>query len=385
MDRKLRMGMVGGGLGALVAPAHRIAAEACGIIELTAGAFSNTRPKSKDDGAAFGVDPKRAYGIYRDLFRREARLPKDQRLDFISIVTPNNMHYPVTMAAIDAGFHVLCEAPIATSLDEAENLARKIAQHNLLYCISQHHTGYPMVAEARKAIDAGELGQIRKIVVEYPQAWLATRIEARGHKQASWRTNPRTSGTTCCMSDVASVAYDLAVSITGLTATEICADLATFVNGRMLDDDGTVCYHCENGAHGLIWASQIAIGEAQALKIRVYGDKGALCWQQAAPDKLTICPLDGKPQTKKAALPTIKQKPDLPQDMPPGHPDNAVEPLVNIYQSFANRLIEIIDGKKTDLSDTPLYGIEEGLRTMRFIDAISTSIESEQKWTPVPE
>jgi len=385
MDRKLRMGMIGGGDGALVAPAHRIAAAATGMIELAAGAFSNSRPKSKDDGIALGIDPQRAYGIYRDMFRREARLPADERLDFVSIVTPSNMHYPVTMAALDAGFHVLCEAPMATTLDEAENLARKLEQHDKLFCISQHHTGYPMVAEARRIIESGELGKLRKIVVEYPQAWLATRIEARGQKQAAWRTNPRNTGASCCINDVASIAYDLATTMTGLSAIEVCADLATFVNGRMLDDDGSVLLHYPDDIHGLIWASQTAIGEDKSLKIRIYGDQASLCWQLDSPDKLTICTIDGKLQTKSAELPKVSEKPAQPKDIPAGHPDNAVEPLITIYKTFAESVAKIIDGKKIKQEEIALHGIEDGLQTMRFIDAVIANAESEEKWTPLRE
>jgi len=383
MNRKLRMGMIGGGSGALIAPAHRIAANADGLIELVSGAFSNTRTKSKESGVELGLEPQRAYGIYRDMFRRESRLPADQRIDFISIVTPSNMHYPVTMAALDAGFHVICETPMTTTVDEAENLARKLEQTNLLFCLTQHHTGYPMVAEARRMVQDGELGEIRKVVVEYPQGWLATRIEAKGQKQASWRTNPRNTGASCCMSDVAAIAYDLAVTITGLTAEEVCADISTFVNGRMLDDDGGVLIRYPNGARGLLWATQIGIGEIQALKIRVYGEKASLTWKQSDPYTLTTCPLDGTPEIKSGEAPTIAERATHSDDIPPGHPDTSVEPLVAIYRNFAQTLTKMIDGEKLAPQDITFQSISEGLRTARFTEAAITNANSDEKWTKV--
>lgn len=383
MNRKLRMGMIGGGSGALIAPAHRIAANASGMIELVSGAFSNIRIKSKENGATLGLDPTRVYGIYRDMFRRESKLSAKKRIDFISIVTPTNMHYPVTMAALDAGFHVVCEAPMTTTVDEAENLARKMEQTNLVFCLTQHHYGYPMVHEACKIVKNGKLGKIRKIVAEYPQAWLAKRIEAEGQKQASWRTNPRSTSASCCMSDVTSIAYNLASTITGMNATEVSADSSTFVNGRMLDDDCSVMLRYKDGSKGLIWGSQIAIGEAQALKIRIYGDLGSLTWKQSAPHTLELCQLDGKCNTKSSKPLKIKEKITIADDIPLGHPDTSIEPLVNIYKNFAEVLTKVIDGDKVKPSEIMFPSISEGINTAKFTEASLANSSSEEKWTPI--
>ncbi len=272
---------------------------------------------------------------------------------------------------------------MTTTVDEAENLARKMEQNDLILCLTQHHTGYPMITEARRMVDEGELGNIRKVVVEYPQGWLATRIEAKGHKQASWRTNPRNTGTSCCMSDVASIAYDLAATITGMPACEVCADTATFVNGRMLDDDASVLVRYPNGARGIIWATQIGIGETQALKIRVYGEKASLCWKQSSPHELTVCPLDGKPEVKSCKPLKIKEKAELIDDIPDGHPDTSTEPLVTIYRDFAQAVIKHIDGKKLKPEDLPFHGIKEGLNAAKFTEAAIASATSDEKWIAI--
>jgi len=377
------MGMIGGGTGALIAPVHRIAANAGGLIELVSGSFSNVRIKSKESGSALGLDPKRVYGIYRDMFRRESKLPAAERIDFISIVTPSNMHYPVTMAALDAGFHVICEAPMTTTVDEAQNLARKMELNDKIFCLSQHHYGYPMVLEARKMVQDGKLGKIRKVVVEYPQAWLSTRIEAKGQKQASWRTNPRSTAASCCMSDVASIAYDLAATITGLQASEVSADTSTFVNGRMLDDDGSILLRYEDGARGLIWATQVAIGEQQALKIRVYGENGSLRWKQSEPHTLKFWSLDGNTEIKSSEPLDIKEEAAHADDIPPGHPDSSIEPLINIYKNFSETLIKIIDGEKVNPSNILFPGIPEGIQSAKFTEAALANAASDDKWTTI--
>jgi predicted dehydrogenase len=258
-------------------------------------------------------------------------------------------------------------------------------QTNKIFCLTQHHYGYPMVLEARKMVQAGKLGKIRKVVVEYPQAWLATRIEAKGQKQASWRTNPRSTAASCCMSDVASIAYDLAATITGLQAAEVSADTTTFVNGRMLDDDSSILLRYEDGARGIIWATQVAIGEKQALKIRVYGENGSLKWQQSEPHTLKFWPLDGDLEIKSSEPMDIKETVSLADDIPLGHPDSSIEPLVNIYNKFSEMLVKIIDGKKFKTDELLFPGIPEGIQSAKFTEAALTNAASDEKWTALKE
>jgi predicted dehydrogenase len=383
MNRKLRMGMVGGGRDALIGPLHRAAAQADGLIELAAGAFSSTRPKSKDSGADFGLSPERVYGVYRDMLRSEAKLPSDKRIDFVSIVTPSNMHYPVAMAALDAGFHVLCETPMTTTVDEAENLERKLEQTGKIFCLTQHHAGYPLVAEARELVKSGKLGTIRRVVVEYPQGWLATRIEARGQKQAAWRTNPRNSGGSCCMSDVGVHAEGLVATITGLTISEICADLTTFVNGRMLEDDGTVLLRYEEGAKGVLWATQVAIGDTSGLRIRVYGDGGTLSWRRSDPNRLSVFNQEGEEEIRTCPPSDVEDAtPDV--LLPPGHPEVHVAPLARLYRSFAQAVIKSIDEGKTPPPEARGFpGVREGIRSAHFTAAAVASSTSKEKWVSV--
>ncbi len=377
------MGMVGGGRDAFVGPLHLAAAQATGLIELVAGAFSSTRPKSKESGGDLGLDSERVYGVYRDMLRSEAKRPAGEHLDFISIVTPTNMHYPVAMAAIDAGFHVLCETPMTTTVDEAENLARKLKQTQKIFCLTQHHAGYPMVTEARKLVTSGKLGTLRRIVVEYPQGWLATRIEANGQKQAAWRTNPRNAGNCCCMSDVGVHAEGLMLAITGLTLKEVCADLTTFVNGRMLEDDGSVLMRFKEGARGVLWASQIAIGETSGLKIHVYGETGSLVWRQADPNTLCYYTQDGELKTRTCPTSDIPH-PSSSVTLPAGYPNVQIAPLTNLYQRFAQTLIQRIDsGKNPDPKALEFPGVNDGIRSAQFTAAVIASSTSKDKWIDV--
>ena len=383
LNRKIKYGMVGGGPGSFIGAVHRRAAALDGEIELVAGAFSSSPEKSKQTGKELGLDPKRVYDSYKQMAEEEAKLPEGERIDFVSITTPNYTHFDIAKTFIEAGFSVICDKPMTTTLEDAEELCRLVKKHDIVFALTHNYTGYPMVKQAKELVKNGTLGKIRKVVVEYPQGWLATRIEAKGQKQASWRTNPRNTGTSCCMSDVASIAYDLAVTITGLTADEVCADISTFVNGRMLDDDGVVLIRYANGARGLLWATQIGIGEIQALKIRVYGEKASLTWKQSAPYTLTTCPLDGTPEIKSCESPSIEERVNHSDDIPPGHPDTSVEPLVAIYRNFAQTLTRLIDGEKLAPEDITFQSISEGLRTARFTEAAIANANSEEKWTKV--
>ncbi|MFO7871412.1 MAG: Gfo/Idh/MocA family oxidoreductase, partial [Kiritimatiellia bacterium] len=348
MNRKLRMGMVGGGRSSFIGGVHRMAARLDGRIELVCGAFSSTRKKSYESGKELLLPPDRVYGTYREMFRKEPRLPEDQRMDFVSIVTPNNMHYPVSMAALDAGFHVVCDKPMTRSLDEAANLQRKVKRSGKLFCLTHNYTGYPMVKQARHLARTGKIGKIRRVVVEYPQGWLATRQETQGNKQAMWRTDPRRAGGTCCMGDIGSHCENLAEYITGLEIRQINADLTTFIKGRPLDDDGSVLLRFDNGARGILWATQIAVGEENGLNIRVYGETGSLIWRQEEPNTL-IMKRAGKPTQvfRTGTEPVVKASTDNTR-LPPGHPEGFIEGFANIYTAFADALEKALSGKEVE-------------------------------------
>ncbi len=384
---KLRMGMVGGGEGAFIGDVHRMAARLDGKIDLVCGAFSSDPERSKRSGEALGLDPSRVYGSYEEMMKAEAALPEEERMHFVSIVTPNSTHYPVAKAAIAKGFHVMSDKPATFSLAEARQLKRLVEKSGIQYGLTHNYTGYPLVKEARERVQKGKLGEIRKVVVEYPQGWLATQLEASGQKQADWRTDPKRAGISCCMGDIGTHAENLAEYITGLRISELCADLNTFVPGRQLDDDGNVLLRFENGAKGVLHASQISVGEENGLNIRVYGTKGGLKWVQADPNKLWITHLD-KPMEMltpggnlsylgKAALANVR--------LPAGHPEAFLEAFANVYRNYADCLIAKLNGKKPSKVALDFPGIEDGVRGMAFVETVVKSSESKQKWTKFPK
>ena len=383
MERKLRMGMVGGGRGAFIGAVHRMAAQLDGRIELVCGAFSSTRQKSIDSGRDLLLPADRVYATYREMLKKEAKRPEDDRMDFVAIVTPNNMHYPISMASLDAGFHVVCDKPMTTTVDEARNLARKIKATNSLFCLTHNYTGYPMVKEARDVVQRGKLGPIRRIVVEYPQGWLAARQETAGLKQAIWRTDPRRAGASCCMGDIGTHCENLAEYITGLKLTHVCADLTTFIKGRQLDDDGSVLCRFEEGAVGVLWASQIAAGEENALNIRVYGEKGRLEWHQQKPNTLLLQASDKPIEIRRTGGPRAGKSATAATRLPPGHPEGYIEGFANLYTSLADALVNRLDGKnkKEDGYDYPQ--VEDGVRGMLFLEAVVRSTKSKEKWIAV--
>ncbi|MEI6872647.1 MAG: Gfo/Idh/MocA family oxidoreductase, partial [Verrucomicrobiota bacterium] len=278
MSRKIRYGMVGGGRGAFIGGVHRIAANIDGQIELVCGAFSSDPEKSKASGSDFYLNPARCYGSFEEMILAEKALPTELRMDFVSIVTPNHMHFPPAKMALENGFHVLSDKPATLNLAEAQELSKLVQKTGLLYGLTHNYTGYPMVKQAREMVHAGALGKIRKVVVEYPQGWLATRIEESGQKQAAWRTDPARSGAAGCVGDIGTHAENLAEYITGLQISELAADLTTFVDGRLLDDDANILLRFAGGAKGVLHCSQISVGEENNLNIRVYGEKGGLEW-----------------------------------------------------------------------------------------------------------
>jgi len=385
MKRKLRMGMVGGGRDSFIGPVHRIAAQMDNKIELVCGAFSSTPEKSRLSGQDLLLPPERVYGTYEEMLRKEAQLPDGDRMDFVSIVTPNNMHYPVAIAALEAGFHVVCDKPMTMDLAEAKDLERRVQETEKLFCLTHNYTGYPMVKEARDLVTEDRLGAVRRVVVEYPQGWLATNLEATGQKQAAWRTDPQLAGASSCMGDIGTHCENLAEYITGLQITEMCADLTTFVSGRRLDDDGSVLLRLGNTARGVLWASQVAIGQENGLSIRVYGEKGSLEWHQEEPNTLVVRWPDRPSEMRRTATVFVGESASSSVRLPAGHPEGYLEAFANIYSNFADALANAVSGEKSDHTRHDYPNVHDGVRGMAFLDAVVRSASSEKKWVEVPK
>ena len=385
MSRKIRYGMVGGGRGAFIGAVHRIAANIDGQIELVAGAFSSDPEKSKASGADFFLSPDRVYGSYQELVTQEAALPADQRIDFVSIVTPNHVHFPAAKAALEAGFHVLSDKPATFNLAEAKELAAIVKKTGRLYGLTHNYTGYPLVKEARHLVHSGKLGKIRKVVVEYPQGWLATRLEASGQKQAAWRTDPKRSGAAGCIGDIGTHAENLAEYITGLQISELAADLTAFVKGRKLDDDGNVLLRFKGGAKGVLHSSQISVGEENNLNIRVYGELGGLEWHQNEPNTLLVKWMDQPMQVYRTANGYLSDAAKAAGRTPPSHPEGYLEAFGNIYKNFANAIRARQAGKKLAKDDVAndYPKIEDGVRGMAFIEAVVASSKANAAWTKI--
>jgi predicted dehydrogenase len=379
MDRKLRFGMMGGGQGSFIGRVHHMAAVLDNEMELVCGAFSSDPEKSKASGKEYYLPPERVYGTYQEMIEKEKKLPGDKRMDFVAIVTPNHLHYEQARLALENGFHVVCDKPLAYSLDEALKLQDLLSQKNLLFALTHAYTGYPMVKEAREIVKEGKLGKIRKILVEYPQGWLAENIEKEGQKQASWRTDPKKAGISCTMGDIGVHAANLAEYISGLDITALSADLNTFVEGRPLDDDGSVLLQFEEGARGALTASQICTGEENALKIQVYGEKGGLEWHQMEPNSLILKWLDRPTRISRTGTPWLSEAAKLHSRVPAGHPEGYIEAFANIYRNFAIHLKKQLNGEKAELIyDFP--SIHEGVRGMAFIEASVHSAEKNGQW-----
>ena len=383
MSRKIRYGMVGGGRGAFIGGVHRIAANIDGQIELVAGAFSSDAEKSRASGADLFLNPSRVYASFDEMVAGEAKLPDDQRIDFVSIVTPNHVHFPAAKAALEGGFHVLSDKPATFDLAEARALAQIVKKTGLLYGLTHNYTGYPLVKEARELVASGRLGKIRKVVVEYPQGWLATRIEASGQKQAAWRTDPKRSGAAGCIGDIGTHAENLAEYITGLQISELAADLTTFVKGRKLDDDGNVLLRFKGGAKGVLHASQISVGEENNLNIRVYGELGGLEWHQREPNTMLVKWPDQPMQVYRTANGYLSAAAKGAGRTPPAHPEGYLEAFANIYKNFATAIRARLEGRKLAKDDpaNDYPKISDGVRGMAFIEAVVKSSKQNAAWT----
>lgn len=381
MNRKLRMGMVGGGKNAFIGAVHRIAANMDGLIELVCGAFSSHPDNARESGKALFLPDDRIYTSYEQLFDNESRLPADKRMDFVVIVTPNHLHFAPAMMALDKGFHVVLDKPMTFSLQEALDLKKKVEATGLLLCLTHTYSGYPLVKQARAMIADGVFGKIRKIYVEYPQGWLSRLSEKDGSKQAQWRTDPARSGKSGAMGDIGTHAAHLAEYISGLKITRLCADLSIMVPGRALDDDGNVLLRFNNGATGVLIASQVAAGEENPLKIRIYGENGGIEWAQQEPNTLLVKWLDQPTQIYRAGNGYLSNIAKFNTRTPGGHPEGYLEAFANLYRNFAITLMARIDGATPPKEALDFPGVEDGVRGLAFIDNLIRSNQSTQKWT----
>ena len=382
MNRKLRMGMVGGGQDAFIGAIHRLAANMDGLIELACGALSINPEIAVASGKALFLPESRTYLTYEEMIKAEAALPADQRMDFVTIVTPNFAHFAPAMMALEHGFHVVIEKPITFSLEEAKQLKQKVEETGLTLCLTHTYSGYPMVKQAKAMIADGKLGKIRKVWVEYPQGWLSRLSEREGNAQAAWRTDPKKSGKSSVMGDIGTHAAHLSEYITGAKITDICAELNTLVDGRVMDDDGAVLLKFDNGAKGVLMASQVAAGGENALKIRVYGENGGIEWFQHEPNSLLVKWLDAPVQILRAGSAHLYKAASHNCRTPAGHPEGYLEAFANIYRNFALTLGCKIDGKTPTPEMLDFPGVEDGIRGMAFIDNVVASAHSDKKWTP---
>ncbi len=367
------MGMVGGGPGAFIGPVHRIAAELDGKIELVAGAFSQSPEGSRRAGATYRIDPSRAYGDYQQML--EAERKRADAIDFVAIVTPNHLHLPIALAALEAGIPVMSDKPATASYEEALKLAVAVAKSGLPYGLTHTYAGYQMVREARAMCAAGKLGAIRKVAVEYFQGWLSGPLEGTGHKQAAWRTDPARSGSGGAIGDIGTHAFHLLEYVSGLKVTEMNATLRTVVPGRKLDDDCNAFLRMNNGAAGTLACSQVAAGEMNELLLRIYGEKGSLEWQQQDPNRLVVRWLDKPEEVYHAAASYLGADARVVARTPGGHPEGYLEAFAVLYGEFADALVAWKQGKLGPLPAT-LPGIEAGVRGMHFIER---AIESNKR------
>lgn len=379
-DGRIRLGMVGGGEGAFIGAVHRIASRIDDHYVFVAGALSSTAEKAKRSGAALGLDPQRAYPDFETMAREEAKRPDG--IEAVSIVTPNHMHAGPALAFLKAGIHVICDKPLTTSLKEAKALQAAAKKSGRIFAVTHNYTGYPMVRQARAMVKAGELGEIRVVQVEYPQDWLAEPLEKTGQKQADWRTDPKRSGAGGCIGDIGTHAYNLADFITGLSVDELSAELTTFVKGRKLDDNTQILLRYANGARGSLWASQVAIGNENNLRIRVYGTKGGIAWSQENPNYLQVSPI-GKP-TYTITRSGAGSGPEAGRvsRIPPGHPEGYLEGFANIYTEVAHAIHAARKGKKADKAVT-FPTVDDGVKGLAFIEAAVSSSQKNGKWTKV--
>ncbi|MBS1490777.1 MAG: Gfo/Idh/MocA family oxidoreductase [Bacteroidetes bacterium] len=379
------MGMVGGGLTSFIGPVHRKALAIDGQIELVCGAFSIDPKESKETGESLYLDPARVYATYQEMFEKEKKMPADKRIDFVSVVTPNHVHYGPSKMALESGFHVVVEKPIAFSLAEAKSLEKLVNKSGLILALTHTYTGYPMVKEARQIIKSGKLGKVRKVFVEYPQGWLSGPLEKTGNLQASWRTDPKQSGRGGAIGDIGTHAANLAEYITGSEISEVCSMLNAVVVGRQLDDDCSMLVKFDNGASGVLLATQVAAGDENNLNIRIYGEKGGLEWRQEEPNTLVLKWLDQPKEILRAGWKYLSDEAKAYIRTPAGHPEGYLEAFANIYRSFTNAMRDYKPGKKINAEKYDFPDVKHGVHGMRFVETVVKSAGSGKKWVKIPK
>ncbi|WNG19368.1 Gfo/Idh/MocA family protein [Cystobacter fuscus] len=382
-DRKLRYAMVGGGRDAFIGAVHRRAMALDGQMELVAGALSSDPDKARASGRDLGLADARNHGRWEDLLADELKRPADERIDFVSIVTPNHVHYPVARAFAEAGIHVVCDKPLVHTSAQAEQLVRTVERTGIVFGVTYNYTGYPMVREARALVRGGVLGELRKVTVEYNQGWLATHLEAQGNKQAGWRTDPERSGVAGAIGDIGSHAENLAATVTGLEIEAICADLGSLVPGRRLDDDGNLLLRWRGGVRGVLVASQIAAGFENDLRLRVFGSAGSLEWRQEEPNQLVHAPLDGPRRILTRGSPWLSESSRRACRVPSGHPEAFIEAFANVYLGVAADIRARLAGVRADPIAADYPRVTDGARGVRFIEKTVESASSDRKWTPM--
>ena len=364
--------MVGGGPGAFIGAVHRRAATMDGLATLVAGAFSSDRDKSRAQGRELHLDPRRVYDDYEAMAAGEAALPEGERIDFVSIVTPNHVHYPAAGAFIERGIHVVCDKPMTTTLEDADALCRLVRERDVVFALTHNYSGYPLVKQARAMVQAGELGVVRKVVAEYSQGWLSTLIEATGQKQADWRTDPARAGAGA-LGDIGSHAEHLARYVTGLEIEQLCAEVSTFVEGRRIDDDANLLVRYRGGAKGVLFCSQISLGEENRLTLRVYGTEASLEWHQQEPNELVVRRADGPMQVYKPGHPFLAPAAQHATRLPSGHPEAFLEAFANVYANAMRTIAARLAREKPDPLDLDFPTVDDGLAGVRFIQAALAS------------
>jgi predicted dehydrogenase len=380
LQRKLKFGQIGGGRDSFIGSVHRRAAISDGFTEFVAGALSSDPGKAKLSGEDLLLSPERNYGTWREMLEKESALPEGQRIDYVSILTPNHVHFEPALAFVEAGFNVVLDKPMVHSSEQAQALVKAVEKNKVVFGVTYNYTGYPMVKEARDWVKSGKLGEIRRVVVEYPQGWLLEKIEDQGVKPAEWRTDPARSGIAGAVGDIGSHCENLLHYVTGLEIESLCADLNTFVPGRRLDDDASVLLRFKNGARGILWCSQIAPGEENGFNIRVYGTQGSLFWQQEHPNWLYFNPPNAPSQIHKRGNSYISEAASRSTHLPSGHPEAFFEAFGNIYMNIGDTIRAKVAGREPSPLELDFPTVYDGARGVKFIEKVVASSQSNQKW-----
>jgi predicted dehydrogenase len=383
LNRKLKFGQIGGGQDSFIGAVHRRAAISDGLTELLAGAFSSTPEKAKASGQELLIADDRNYGSWQEMLEKESALPEGERIDFVNIVTPNHVHFEPALAFVEAGFNVALDKPMVHTSEQAQKLVEAVKKHNVVFAVTYNYTGYPMAKEARDWVRSGRLGEIQRVVVEYPQSWLLEKVEDQGdNKQAEWRTDPKRSGIAGAVGDIGSHCENLVSYITGLEIESLCADITTFVPGRLLDDDANVLLRFKNGARGVLWCSQVAAGEENGIAIRVYGAKAGLEWHQEHPNWLYFKDPAGPMQVYKRGNDYFGEAADRATHLPFGHPEAFFEAFGNIFMNVTDTIRAKLLGREPTALELDFPSVSDGARGVKFIEKVVESSRSDQKWLP---